>query len=86
VPHPDTIPTTAIIGCFQTGCFAPGYTVLLAPIKAQPCLCFFPPDGTYSTGDKRRYQKNKELENGALSEYKGVVKYHPLFVAIEGVA
>jgi hypothetical protein len=31
------------IGCFQTGCFAPGSTVLLAPIKALPCLCIFPP-------------------------------------------
>jgi hypothetical protein len=36
-------------------------------------------ESTYSTGDKRRYQKNKELESGALSEYQGVVKYHPLF-------
>ena len=51
MPHPDTILTTAIIGYFQTGCFAreytivriPGYTVLLALIKAQLCLCFFSP-------------------------------------------
>jgi hypothetical protein len=32
-----------MIGCFQTGCIAPGSTVLLAPIKALPCLCIFPP-------------------------------------------
>ena len=28
---------------FLTGCFASGYTVLLAPIKAPRCLCIFPP-------------------------------------------
>jgi hypothetical protein len=28
---------------FSTGCKAPGYTVLLAPVKALPCLCFLPP-------------------------------------------
>ena len=28
---------------FPIGCLAPGHTVLLAPIKALPCLCFFRP-------------------------------------------
>ena len=28
---------------FLTGCFASGYTVLLAPIKALRCLCIFLP-------------------------------------------
>jgi hypothetical protein len=33
----------SVFGCFLCGCFAPGYTVLLAPIKALPCLWIFPP-------------------------------------------
>ena len=72
-----------LTGCFQTGCFAPGYTVLLAPIKALSCFCFFPPMAEKSKPPALRLvgdSKKEELYEctGHLEEQKATKSAYEL--------